>query len=302
MPTWAQKKKKMAEFIEAHYAGALRAAGFVSFKNEGFHWYKVENGLLKKVHLPIFSPAMPLFLSVGYGVVPLFSYEKIAPTEPFRDWPWEMEFGNDHVESAEWAAKNHRSEEITGRPCRETYFSSPSICYWSGDICLMHLNSEKCGAEVLDDVILPVLGHIRSVEDLYRRNKRQKLLGEGRRTEDGYLARLESGYMAKNKQILRMSLTFADQCLYCRDEKFYPAVLYFLKKYLSDSLPGLRSAPDVKKERLQRLADAEAHAETLISVIENDDRSLFEEECGRVRGVMLRQIEKALPDLEIALS
>ncbi len=299
MPTWTQKKQKMAELIESHYAEKLRSGGFVSYKNEGFHWYKVENGLLKKVHLPIFSPSMPLFLMVGYGVVPLFSYEKIAPTEPFQDWPWEMSFGKDHVESAEWAAKNHWSEEITGRPCWESYFSSAKICYWSGDICMMHLSSEECGAEVLDDVILPILGDIRSAEEIYSWNKRRKIESEKCSDEEEFLAHLVSECTAEDRPFVNMSLTFADQCLYCRDEKFYPAMLCFLKNYLIKTIPAQRGAPGVKKGRIQILAEYEAHAETLIKVIENNDRALFARECERIKNLMARQIKDKLPDYRL---
>ena len=60
--TWAQKKAGITEIIETYYAKPLRDTGFVSYKGEGFHWYKVKDELLYKVHLPLFSPAGALHI------------------------------------------------------------------------------------------------------------------------------------------------------------------------------------------------------------------------------------------------
>ena len=84
--SWKQKREIISEFIHRYYADTLSKAGFVSYKDIGFSWYKVKNGLLYIIHTPVFSPAQPLRLQIAYGVIPLFSWEFIGYTSPSRDW------------------------------------------------------------------------------------------------------------------------------------------------------------------------------------------------------------------------
>ena len=94
-----------------------------------------------------------------------------------------------------------------------------------------------------------------------------------------------------------MTLAFADECIYCKDERFYPIVLYALEQYLiGRSDPTYRP---IAKESIAEWEDNNAHARVLVEVIKNRDMALFAEESERVKAKMLAQIKKKLPDLSV---
>ena len=276
--TWGQKKATMKEFISKYYADALRSAGFVSYKDEGFHWYKLKNDLLYKVHLPISSPASPLFLEVGYGVVPLFTWEFIAPVVSYADWPLQMHSLYDHYISL-WTNWGYDiAKQTLGTLPRKSYFV-PGISYHlPNGVLIDHLRSPRCGAEALEEAIFPIFEKLQSVEDVYCWNKESKL----------FLT--ESSYNTFKYDITYcLSFAFADQCLYLRDTQMYPLVL----RYLDRESKRLIAFPQKTKENVM----AVEHAAVLIRAMESGDMTLFDNEAKLVRERMLKQIKKKLPDM-----
>lgn len=286
--TWAQKKAALQEIIGKHYADTLLNAGFVSYKDEGFHWYKLKNDLLYKVHLWVESPASPVWLRVGYGVIPLFTWEPIAPSRPMRDWPWELMNGGDHYQDT-WYKKI--PERMIGKLPREAY-SQPNISYFlPNGVNVAHLLTERCGAEVLDEMVLPVLETLRTPEDVYRFNKENKLYYYQCETEEAFIEKvLQNAALGRG---LRLSLTFDDECLFFRDEKLYPVVYQHASAFKGGCLPSATKAEEAD------MAFWREHARILTSTLETGDLSIFDAEATRVREKMMAQIKKKLPNLKL---
>lgn len=291
--SWTQKKAYMSQFIEENYAEALQNAGFVSYKNEGFHWYKVKNGLLYKVHLPIFSPSSPLFLIIGYGVIPLFTWESIAPPAPFRDWPEEMQRGYDHYIDAISALGYSFAERAVGKLPRESYSFSEIAHYLPNGLFIQHPNTELRGGEVFEELIFPVMGTLRSVEDVYAWNKANKLGLWDCSSEDEVIEKVASGGLYRDNRVYLLSNAFADECLHLRDEKLYPVLKMHLENY-----PEAGTQQRSKAEEMERRLSDE-HRQIQLHAIESGDYSIFDKEAERTKIRMIEHIKAKLPGLDV---
>ena len=302
--TWAQKKESMQELIEAYYAPPLREGGFVSYKDEGFHWYRFKGELLQTVRMPIFSPSSPVFLDLGFGAVPLFTWEQIAPSGASRDFDWDYLTGRDHVSSVRKDFVFLQAQKILGSLPRRSYAHPELDHHLENGLLIGHLNTERCGGEAVDELILPLLDKMLKVEDIYQWNKQLKAEMFSCSTDEELIKELEKEYLGKERTIFCLSLAFADECIYCRDEGFYPILLHGLKQDLNARLNAIsRSAPlgpKTKAEAEEWAADI-AHEKVLIDVLETGDRKLFDEELERQKERMLQQIRKKLPKLDVGL-
>jgi hypothetical protein len=289
--TWAQKKAGIMEIIETYYANALRDAGFVSYKSEGFHWYKVKDELLFKVHLPLFSPSGALCIVPLFGVIPLYSWELIAQNRPFRDWPGEMITGCEHVFNLQYMIFHQAAERRIGKLPRHSY-GWPKLAHWlPNDLFVEHLNTERWGAEILDEAIFPLMESIHSPADLYSWHKETDMFLEECATEEEFveklLTRSDSGGGFMISQVL------ADECLRFRDEKLYPLVRRSMEEFRGSMFP--KQSKEEKNDN-QRLRE---HAQLLVKVVDSGDFSLFDAETKKIKKDMLDQIRKKLPDLMV---
>ena len=295
--TWAQKKAVMHELIEEYYAPPLREAGFVSYKNEGFHWYRIKGKLLQTVRMPIFSPTSPLELEPGFGAIPLFAWEHIAPSGPARDFDWEFRHGCDHFSSVRENSTCFFAQKRVGKLPRRSYVLPSCYYHVDNDFLIGHLNSERCGGEAVDELILPVLDSLLTVEDVYEWNKRIKAELLSCLSEEEMLRKLEEEYLGTGRTIWCMSAAFADEAIFCRDERFYPYLLYHLKQLSTEieESPYLRRT----KSEIEAMKADIAHTQVLIKVLETGDRELFDAELAKQKERMLAQIRKKLPELKI---
>ena len=295
--TWAQKKAAMQELIEEYYAPPLREAGFVSYKDEGFHWYRIKGELLLTVRMPIFSPSSPLELEPGFGAVPIFTWEHIAPAGAVCDFDWDYRHGCDHFFSVRENSTCFFAQKRVGKLPRRSYVLPRCYYHVDNGLLIGHLNSDRCGGEAVDELILPVLDGMLTVEDVYEWNKRIKAELLNCLSDDEMLQELETDYMGTGRTVWCMSLTFADECIYCRDERFYPYLLYHLRQ-LPTEIGELPQRRKTKAETEELKADI-AHAQVLIKVLETGDRELFDAELAKQKERMLAQIRKKLPELKI---
>lgn len=295
--TWAQKKEAMRELIDEYYAPPLREAGFVSYKDEGFHWYRIKGELLQTVRMPIFTPSTPLELETGFGAVPLFTWEHIAPSGAACDFDWDFQHGCDHFAAVRENSTCFFAQKRIGTLPRRSYEDPRWYYHLDNGLLIGHLNSECCGGEVVGELMLPVLDTILTVEDVYEWNRRIKAELLQCLSDEEMIQKLEKEYLAKGNVIWCMSLAFADECICCRDERFYSYLLYHLKQLPAglDELPRRRMTKAEKEERMANIA----HTQVLIKVLETGDRELFDAELAKQKERMLAQIRKKLPQLNL---
>lgn len=295
--TWAQKKESMRELINAFYAEPLQAAGYVSYKGEGFHWYKVENELLYKVHLPILAPTAPLSLYMGYSAVPLFSWEHIAPTEAFRDFTGDFAECDHFVPCRNELTNALYKKYIGDLPWNPVYTTIESYHLPNG-LLIEHEQTKKCGAEKLDSFVFPLLDKLRTVEDVYCWNKTIHNLQNDCLLDSGYIRKMMKR-IDKNEFIPNMTLSFADECLYCRDEKLYPVIKHYLKKNMEVKAELEKQFPPKTKELAMENKMSREHADVLLHAMESGNLKLAYAELARQKERMLAQIRKKLPKLKL---
>lgn len=336
--SWKQKKEIMSEFIMENYAPLLTGEGFVSYQDAGFNWYKVKNGLLYTVRMPIYSPAAPIDLRIGFGVVPLFSWEYIVYTIPMRDWSMDFERGCDHFCPVISIATYEMEKSLLGALPRAwdnymnggyTYdYRGLEISHWvseareinlkvhyafegepsfaaSGlfdyeryqkrhEMTMQLLNQSRKGAELFEELVFPALDKLNTVKSIYEWNKKMKILSSTSIMTDeveGDPCTIIDGGL--------FSVAFADECLYCGDEKWYPFILKHLDAYKDfEYHPKAPCRPKTKQEKID-FEETKNHARELIRVIENGDRNQLMNELRRNQDRMISQIKEKLPNLSM---
>ena len=302
----SSQKQKFSEFLMTYYAEPLREAGFVTYKNEGIHWYKVENDLLYKVHLPIFAPRRLLEFSVCCGVIPLFTWEKIGLSMPQRDWPGEMRNDYDHVVCFFPSGYGlGQIEERIGDVPIGTVQATQIAHELPNGLFIQHPRTERCGAELMDEIALPYLNSFHSAREVYEWNRQRKIEMRKRngvgKTDRGEIPSLDtkdviqamlSHSMNPYGSIYGISHAFSDECLYFRDEELYPVILKHMRSEMAVPYAIPSKYRKIHEEEVQ-------HARVLVSALERGDLSIFDREAEQMRERMLLQIKKQLPDLVI---
>ena len=287
------------QFLRHYYAETLEKAGFVPCEDRMFDWYKAENDLLYGVHFPIHGPTSPfIYLETGISVVPLFVWDEIPMRMPINDNYW----GHSGDRFLGMLTEHRKYLDLIERkigPLKKKSYTKPALI--DGLPCgrnLHILNSERRGAEVLDDIALPLLSSIKSVEDIYHFNLEYRCAVNGFDTLDQYLK-----YITKEKQKYGtredFSIALADECVAVRDEKMYPYMIDSLEAIYKRCMEGLEpDAPWAKRNHKYYLLESERSA-LLIRVMREKDYALWEESIAIEREKMLQQIRNKLPQLQI---
>ncbi len=296
--TLTQKKQAMKPIIDRCYAPVLEQAGFQSYNGEGFHWYKIEDGLLKKIHMPYSSDIGLFSLQIGFGAIPLFSWESI-PAGLFAN-EWGRMFsqeGGHFIWAAPFEMENIRhllGRSFPEKPVRAYFY--PRISHYTKDGLLIdHLDSEACGAELVTDLIIPSLQKLNTLKRVYDWNKLhvyQRL----KCTNDQELCRiLQDKHRLNNTWFL--TATLADQCIYFHETALYLGIRYLLKDYIVKRTAFLESTPPKTKKHLNEELEIIRHLQTLLSGLESGDEDVFRAERERVAEMMTAQIKAKMPSL-----
>ena len=297
-----KKSEMMADlnqYLDQVYSSTLEKAGFVPLENSKFNWYRVENGLVYGVHFPIHGTVNPfIYLNTGISVVPLFVWNEIPLQMPIQDNPWCA--STDRFLGILTTNRRYLDliEQKTGPLKQQSYVTPAAIIGLPCGRRLHVHNTERRGAEVLEDIALPLLASIKSVEDIYRFNLEIRRVNKGFDTMDQYYE-----YIRKKKQEGKIRYDFstalADEGVALRDEKMYPFFLDSLEICHAEYMKGLEpDAPWAKKNRKFCLLESE-HSALLIHVMKEKDYALWEEHAAQERVKMLQQIRKKLPGLPI---
>lgn len=308
--TRTQKKKAMQMFIREHFSDKLTEAGFVSYKGEDFHWYKYRDGLIYTIKMPIMRANLPLTLDVRFGVIPVFVWEHIAP-ECFSDKMGEVfNDGRDHLVRSWSNLCYNETELLLGKFPRPSYYV-PRIAHHmtledGREVFIEHLNTPGCGSEVLEEMIFPFFDRMDSVAAVYAWNKRWK---------EAFVRDADSVKSQEDVRQLRSSLgkyeywasssAFVDECLYLRDEEWYPIILHAMKREeenrqaWEETMKKRHFEPyRTNEEKLER-ANAIQHRKIMIQALEAHDFTRIDEELGSTRQRMLEQIKRKLPQLQM---
>lgn len=290
-------------FLQEYYAEPLEKEGFVSCENSYFDWYKVENDLVYSVHFPIHGTMRYLItLEPGICVLPLYVWDEIPMRMPLQDNPWTyssdrfIQIQTEHREYLDFIEKRIG-------PLKRTSYCTPTLI--TGLPCgksLYVLDSERRGAELLDDIAFPLLSGIKCVEDIYSFNMEKRCAIKSYPSRDRFAqALLKKKEEGSREYFLHeeFSTAFADECVAVRDEEFYPYVMDSLKATYTRCTRVLEENCPAKKRNPKYFAHESERSALLLRVMQEKDYGLWEESIAVEREKMMQQIRKKLPSLSI---
>lgn len=185
------------QFIQDIFAARLLAEGFTCPDDKLLCWYRVVNNEIVN-SICFYTPwsSLPLMVSIGYGIHPLF-------TLPAR--------------ISNVFAPNRPLDPETFR--NQGLLPTPDIghCYMN----MYHPDAQVYapeggfGIHTLDGVLLPVMDSVHTIEDCYLMHTQNRL--------NQALAPVENSLGAA-------SITFMDEAIYCDDTEVFPHFAPFLEQ------------------------------------------------------------------------
>lgn len=215
-------------FIQDVFADRLLAEGFRCPDDKLLCWYRVVNReIVNSICFYTEWSSMPLMVSIGYGIHPLFTLPARIPSVYAPNRPLD--------------AETFRNQELLPNP----------------DIGRCHMNMYHPDAQVyapegglgiytLEGVLLPIMGKIQTIEDCYRMHKQQHMS--------------HTNYPVENR-LGCTSVTFMDEAIYCNDADVFPYFAPFLEQRIRFYEQECENNPANKAQhaalqhvRLQKLA------------------------------------------------
>lgn len=215
----ASKRKQIVNghakaYVDAVFADRLQEEGFINLENRSLCWYRiVNNEIINMICVNSSWNNLPLLLTVGYGIHPLFA-------TPF------------YTHSVHLSSSNPPYDFGIYR--RQVLIGPKPQAPFSRDILVYAPSSGDRGLETLDDIILPEMEKSKTIADCY--NLYQSKAAADREhykkvwKEDISLARSFRGYM-----------TCIDTGIYLNDTEMYPVYDAMLEEEIDCRRQDLQS-------------------------------------------------------------
>lgn len=196
-------------FIQEVFAERLRQSGFVSYKGEDIHWFRIVNHeVVQAVYFVTRSATLQSTFEIRFGAHPLY-ISPIFQKSPYLFAEPGYEQMNDMIPetvpgSTPYGFEGLRLYGMYNRPYRVP------------DVLIPCPQDKNNGLDVLEK-LLPVLDKLTTPFDCYQMHKK-------RRERE-----------IENENTFSMSTYFVDEVLFWEDEALYP----FCKKYVADWVTSL---------------------------------------------------------------
>lgn len=176
-------------YVDAVFAEKLRKEGFACPDDRHICWYRVMNDtVVNSIVFYSVWPNMPILLFAGYGIHPLFE-KPVYTTNAF----------------------------FSGRPVDPDRFKEQPLMkkdamnrVFANDIQVMVPNDGKNGLHIFEDVILPKMENVTSVESCYQLHKNRHL---------------DIKHNDLKIKFGNLSGVFVDEAIYVGDSEVYPYCL-----------------------------------------------------------------------------
>ena len=206
-------------YIQAVFEERLRKEGFVCPDDKLLCWYRLKNETI--VNSIIFYSAwsnMPVMLSVGYGIYPLFQKPPYSSSVNCPQRPVEQEV-------------------FTHQSLVENYpISNMAYTPFSDEIWVAAPGNDGKGIYTFDRILLPKMDAITTIESCYRRHKAD---------------REDVSYEDRAVNFNTISDIFVDEALYLDDTDVYPYCEKSVEKHLTWFQKCYEEKPDKKKYQME---------------------------------------------------
>ena len=182
--------KHATDYISAVFANSLRNNGFSCPNDDLLCWYRKKNDeVINSIIFRSLWPKLPLFLEIGYGIIPFFAMPIQTKSVIYTDYPDE--------------------ELFVTVPIVENYPNGGTKAPFSTDVQVYAPLQGKRGLYTFQTQILPEMDRIKSIQEAYIFHKNRRL----------------NHPMAKDsppeKQLGELSKTFIDMSLWVDDREIY---------------------------------------------------------------------------------
>ncbi len=222
-------------YIESVFEQRLREEGFVCPNDKFLCWYRVKNGEI--LNFIVFYSAwsnMPLMMDVGHGMHPLFQKPVYTPSVHFSDRP----DGNDYF---------RRQSLVEKGPINQMGYSR-----YAEDIQVMAPGHDGKGIYTLNEIILPQMEDVTTIEECYRKHKQGHL---DYKPDNYTLQYMEANGLTEEAMKFRgLSEVFIDEAIYLDDAEVFPYCKDSVERYISSCQECCRLRPNNKEypKELQR--------------------------------------------------
>lgn len=221
-------------YVREVMASRLREAGFVSYKGEDIHWYRLANNeVIHAVYFVTRHTPLHVSLEIQYGCHPLYIPPVFQKSPYFYGLP-SAERMND------WIPELIPGSTPNGFHTAIIHGMSNAL-YRIPDVMVMCPQDETKGANILDQVLKTVDG-IRTPEECYEAHKRWKYIDGEEEDPSAYWH--------------RMSPYFIDEVLYWEDKSLYPSCKKYLEIHINYFMRLKEEGRLTRKEYQQDLAHA----------------------------------------------
>lgn len=231
-------------YVQAVFEKRLREEGFVCPDDKLLCWYRIKDETI--VNSIIFYSAwsnMPVMLSIGYGIYPLFH------KPPYTN-------------GVNFPQGCYGQEEFTHQPIVENYpISNMAYTPFSDGIWVCAPGHDGKGIYTFDSVLLPKMDAITTIESCYQRHK----------------AIRESKNYDRPVRYNSVSDTFVDEAIYMDDRDVYPYfensierhIAWFQKCY-AEKTDKKKYQQELQKWELRKSALLEGAREDYLHILERN--------------------------------
>ena len=206
-------------YIEAIFEKRLREEGFVCPDDKLLCWYRLKNGeIINSVVFYSLWHKMPLMLSIGYGIHPLFQKPAYSNSVTFPQRPLDRQFF-----SPQSIVENYPINAMAYAP-------------YSEGIQVMAPGHDGKGVYTFDSILLPQMEAITTIDACYQRHKEDIV--------NSSVSDLSVKYGA-------ISDVFVDEAIYIGDKEVYQ----YCAKSINKHIAWFRKCCDEKADKKKYLME-----------------------------------------------
>ena len=257
-------------YIREVYAERLKQAGFISYRNEDIHWYRlVNNDVLHVVYFVVHYPSFPVMLEIGYGCHPLFIPPFVQRSPIMRSLP-----GNEQM--------YHSIPELIPGSMpygiqRSQLHGTLNKIYRDPDV-LVHCPADDHTTQLLLDRVLSELDAAITPSACFEKHKCWRQ------------SQIETGSW------LTMTPYFVDEVLYWEDHSLYP----YCMDYLDGKIRWIDSVVQSGQKMRKRDQDEYAHLVSLRNAFQQDSHQEYIQTLLDRARTNQSKLKKWIPQLQIS--
>lgn len=223
-------------YIQAVFEKSLRAAGFVNLDERYLTWYRIVDAcVVNSVFFTSRWNELPVVLTIRYGIHPLFASPHVQRRVYMPDEPLDNE-------------RFMRQSIVEAHPVYGMHYAP-----YAPDVLVYAPGISGRGLYAFNDLVLPKMNSVHTVEDCYRLHK-QYYLDQKEEYSDEMKMHIRTVLRRSDEEqrFCLISPTFVEEAIYTNDTSMFPVMMKILDERIANVIASCQgAAPDrIQQERL----------------------------------------------------